>query len=312
MNISNVLIAIIPLFLILLLGVFIRIIGVFDWKTTKKLSSFVINITQPALIIASFQTEVSEDKLRIALAILTASLIMHVGFSLLSALLFKNAEQKSKAMLRFGFVFGNCAYMGYPILKAIFPVSGLFYGAVFTLVFNIYIRTYGVYLLSKEEKNSHPVRSALLNPGTISSVIGIMLFAFSIKLPVVLMNTISTIGDMTFPMSMLIVGSILCNQPFKQTISWQAFAFSFAKLLIAPLITLIICVVCFVDTGLTYVCVVMACVPTAASTVLFAEIYNANSSLAASCAGISSLLSIGSIPLMLWATQTAMELLGRV
>ncbi len=310
-SVSSVVNAILPLFFILILGSVIRKIGVIDWQTTKKLSSFVVNVTHPFLIIASFQTKVNSDKLIVAVEIIAASIVLHVLFSFLARYLFKKFDKNDRATLEFGLIFGNCAFLGFPVLAAVFLENGLFYGAVFSLVFNIYIRIYGVYLLNKRKKNSHALRSAFINPGTIASVIGIFMFVCSINLPAVVSDTFTIMGSMTFPLSMLVVGSLLCNQPFKNLFFRKIYVFSFARLILLPFLVLTVCAVLHVDKGLTYLCVIMASMPTAANTALFSEIYKTNSPLAASCVGVSSLLSVLTIPAMISLTDLVMRLLKR-
>lgn len=309
--ITSVTYVIITLFLVLLLGIFIRKIGIIDWPTTKKLSGFVVNIAHPFLIIGSFATELTADKLVIALQIVAASIVLHISFSILAKFLFKGNEKVDKVTYEFSLIFGNCAFMGYPVLIRVFPQNGLFYGACFTLVFNIYIRTYGVYLLNRGKKGKHPFGRALINPGTIASVIGILLFVFSIKLPQPINETVILMADLTFPLSMLIVGSLLCNQPIKNLFQKKLFIFSFMRLLLLPVFVLTLCTALFIDKGLTYVLVIMASMPTAANSALFCELYKANSSLAASCVGMTSLFSVVTIPAMLALTDFVMTLLKR-
>ena len=310
MNVLSVTFSILPLFLIMLLGIFVRKVGIFDWQTTKRLSSFIVNITQPFLIIASFITERTGDKMKIALGIIVVSLVMHVAFSAFAALLFRKAPASDRSSLEFSLIFGNCAYLGYPVLMAVFPQSGLFYGAVFTLVFNVYIRTYGVFLLNRGKKGSHALLKAFVNPGTIASVIGILLFVFNVRPPEFINNTFSMIGNLTFPLSMICVGSLLCNKPLKTLFSSSVYVLSIARLLALPIATLAICLIFRVDTGMTYLCVIMASMPTAANSAIFCEMYKANSSLAASCVGVSSLFSVLTIPAMLALTQFATNLLN--
>ena len=308
MDVLSVIFSILPLFLIMLLGVFVRKVGIFDWQTTKRIASFIVNITQPFLIIASFITERTGDKLKTALGIIVASLVMHVAFSVFAAVIFRKSDVADRSTLEFGLIFGNCAYLGYPVLMAVFPQNGLFYGAAFTLVFNVYIRTYGVFLLNKGKKNGHAVLKAIVNPGTIASVIGILLFAFNVQPPAFLTSTFTTVGNLTFPLSMIVVGSLLCNKTAKNLFSAKVFLFSMARLFALPVITLVICLLCRVDTGMTMLCVIMASMPTAANTAIFCELYKANSPLAASCVGVSSLLSVFTIPIILWLTKFATTL----
>ncbi|MGI6716957.1 MAG: AEC family transporter [Eubacteriales bacterium] len=309
--ITSVINVIIPLFLILLLGVFVRKVGIIDLPTTRKLSNFVVNITHPFLIIASFQTEITGEKLIIALEIIAASIVIHVTFSVLARILLKNNEKADRVTLEFSLIFGNCAFMGFPILTAVFPQNGLFYGAAFTLVFNVYIRTYGVYLLNRGKKDQKALLKALVNPGTIASVIGILLFVLAIQLPTPIYNTVASVGELTFPLSMLVVGSILCNQPFTNLFKRKLYTFAFARLLLLPLFVLTICALFSIDQGLTYVLVIMAAVPTAANSALFCEMYKANSPLAASCIGVTSLFSVVTIPAMLAFTDWVMTLISK-
>lgn len=308
-----VLTTVVTLFVIMLLGVATRLFNIIDWQTTKRLSGFLVNVTQPLLIICSFQTDFSGEKLKIALAILAASAVIHIAFSFLARILYRGSEKATRSVYEFGLIFANCAYLGYPVLGAIFGQDGYFYGAVFTLFFNVYIRVYGVFLLSKGKKNNHALRNALLNTGTIASAIGILLFAFSIKLPAFLLDSFTLVGDMTFPLSMIVVGSLLCNKPFLSNFKISLFTFSFAKLILLPTITLAVCVLLHtlfgMELNLTYICVVMAAMPTAANTAIFAELYKADSSTAASCVGISTMLSVFTIPLMIYLTSLVLSFL---
>ena len=210
-DVSYVFSTVLTFFIIMLIGAVSRILGVIDWQATKKLSGLVINVTQPLLIIGAFQTSYSADKLKIALSLIGVSAVILVALSFLASLFFKGSEKADRNVLEFGTVFANWSYLGYPILAALFGEIGYFYGACFTLFFNVYIRLYGVILLGRGKKGSHPLRDALLNPGTIAAAVGVLLFIFRITLPTFLLDTFKVVGDMTFPLSMLIVGSLMCN-----------------------------------------------------------------------------------------------------
>lgn len=115
---------------------------------------------------------------------------------------------------------------------------------------------------------------------------------------------------MTFPLSMLVVGNLVCNQSIAGMLRVRSFVFSAVKLLAIPLLTLGICLLLPLDRTIVCICVTMAAMPAGANTAMFAELYTSDASPAASVISISTLLSIGTIPLMLWVTDQAFRLLG--
>lgn len=313
-DIGYVFTTVLAFFIVMLIGAVVRIFGVLDWQATKKIAGFVVNVTQPLLIICAFQTSYTADRLKIALSLIGVSAVILVALSLLAAVIFKNSEKGDRAVFQFGLVFANWSYLGYPILAALFGSVGYFYGACFTLFFNVYIRLYGVIILSKGKKNSNLLRDIILNPGTIAAAVGILLFLFKISLPSFLLDSFKLVGDMTFPLSMIVVGSLMCNQPLKNLFKGKLYSFSFAKLIVVPIITLTICALMNIllgfDKGLTYICVAMTCLPASADTALYSELYKANSPLGACTVGATTLFSVVTIPAMLWLTNKVFEMIA--
>ena len=301
--------SVITLFIIMLVGVAGRISGILDVKTTKKLSQILVKITQPMLIIASMQIEYTDEKLKIGLWIVAASAIVHIIATLIAGLIFGKYPSKQGKVYRMGTIFGNCAFMGFPILKAVFGDVGLFYGAFYTFFFNIYLWTYGVFMLSKGTGKKVEPLKAIVNIGTISCAVSIILYVTRIRFPAPILNSINMIGDMTFPLAMLIIGSLICNSSFKKLFaSTGVYFYSLIKLLMLPLLTLVVCIIFRIDVGMTWLLVTMAAVPSATNNAIFAEIYDGDASLGARLVGLSTLLSIASMPIVLIFTKWILSL----
>ena len=66
MDVLSVIFSILPLFLIMLLGVFVRKVGIFDWQTTKRLSAFIVNITQPFLPLGAWEAALGMGRVFLA------------------------------------------------------------------------------------------------------------------------------------------------------------------------------------------------------------------------------------------------------
>jgi len=294
------------LFLILVAGIIARKTGIIDLAATNKLSALLLNITQPLLVVTSFQIAFDSDKLKTGLMTLALSVAIHLFLAVFSFIIYmpeKNAGQKN--IYEMATVFCNCGFLGYPVLMVVFGgEDGIFYGVFYTMFFNIFIWTYGVYLVAgrnKENNMKFPASKIFLNAGMISSVIGILFFIAGIRLPAVLYESSKLVGDMTFPLSMIIIGSLVSEvKPKDMFLRAKNYYYVFIKLIISPLVIALICFILKLPPTLIYIGTLLTAMPSAANVAVFAEKYGADSKTAAVVAGLSTLLSIGTIPLAIY------------
>ncbi|MCL1859173.1 MAG: AEC family transporter [Oscillospiraceae bacterium] len=307
---------VITLFIVLFIGVIARKFNIIDWDATKKLSAFLLNVTQPLMIITSFQMDFDSEKLKNGLMIIALSVSIHIFSAAAAFLLYKPVKDGGKRKVyEMGTIFCNCAFLGYPVLKVIFgDETGVFYGAFYTMFFNIFIWTYGVVLITRQEnkdnkniedknktKNKLPVSKIFLNSGMIASVIGIIIFISGIKLPGVLYDSSKLVGDMTFPLSMIIIGSLISNINLKDMfLSVRNYYYIFIKLIFIPGLTGFICYILKLPAVIIYMGTIMTALPSAANVAIFAETYEADSKAGAINVGLSTLISIGTIPLAIY------------
>ncbi len=307
-SVSN---SVIALFLIMLVGYAARLFGLIDGATTRKLSAFLMYVTNPLLIVKSFQVDFSKGKLAVIFAVIGCSVLMHLAATVVSLFLFRRKRPYSAATLRFCMIFSNCGFLGYPLLQAAFPQNGLFYGACYVLFFTVYMWTFGVFMLASGSKSSKTVtsfRKAIINPGVIGALVGILLFVCHIRLGGVVYKAIDMISGMTFPLSMIILGSMLTDVPFKKLFfDPDVYIVAFVKLIVLPLGTLIICLLCGIPKVNSILCIIMACTPVAAKAPLLADMYKTDKDTALSCVGLTTLLSVVTIPIVMLITQYAFD-----
>lgn len=305
---------VITLFLVVFAGIYARKINILDASSTKKLSAFLLNITQPLMIVTSFQIDFDAEKLKEGAGIFVLSVIVHLFTAAAAFFLFKPVKDyERRKVFQMCVIFGNCAFLGYPVLRVVFGDDlGVFYGAFYTIFFNIFIWTYGVYLISKkdssqnksEDKIKFPVKKIFLNAGMISSVIGIIIFVLRIKMPLVLFNSAKLVGDMTFPLAMVIIGSLICNIKLKEIFAdRQNYYFIFIKLLLIPAIILFACRLLNLPKIYIYMGALMSAMPSAANAAIFAETYESDAKCGAADVGLSTLFSIISIPAIIWLIE---------
>jgi len=286
------------LFLILLVGVYSKKRQFITEEVSKKLSDLLLKVTQPLMIITSFQMDFSEDMLVSAGLVFLCSFGIHVLSILLAQVLFIRYPQSVKSVMKFAIVFSNCGFMGFPVLDSVFGSIGVFYGSIYVISFNIFVWTYGIMVFSGEkEKGSW--KKVLFNPGIISVMIGLIIFLFGIKLPAPIFKAMSTVGSMTTPLSMLIVGSRLADVKIKELFKgFPVYYCSAVRLLLIPLLSLGLLKMLPIPEEVLYACTLLASMPVAANTTIFAELYGGDAAFASRCVGISTFFSVLTISLI--------------
>lgn len=138
---------------------------------------------------------------------------------------------------------------------------------------------------------------SFVNPVIVSILIGFILFIFRIKLPVFINDTLELLGDLTTPLSMLIIGSMLCESPAKECFfNKKLYLIVFIRLLFIPACIYFILKGIVNDKLLLSIPVILTSMPIATNAAIMANKYKANESFASQLVFLSALLSIITIP----------------
>jgi len=287
------------LFIILLIGAAAKKRGIITADSGRKLSELLLNVTQPFMIISSFQFDFSRDMLLNAGLVFVCSLGIHAISMVVAMFIYRKYPMPQRNVLKFITVFSNCGFMGFPVLDSVLGSIGVFYGSIYVISFNIFIWTYGVMVFSGGSGGSS-WKKVFINPGIISVCIGMILFLFSIKLPGPIYKAVSMVGSMTTPLSMLIVGSLLADIKFSELFKGLAVYHGTAvRLAVIPLLSFAVLSLFPIPDEVRFVSILLPAMPAAANTAIFSEKYEGDSSLASRIIGITTLLSIATIPLII-------------
>lgn len=265
----------------------------------KGLSELLLNITLPFMIITSFNIKYETEMVGNAQKILLYSFLIHISLVFISKVLFFKFPQNKQQVFRFITIFSNVGFMGYPVLESIYGGIGVFYAAIFNIPFNILVWTVGVMLFTGE-KDFKSMRKAMANPALIAVIIGLILFIFSIKLPVPIESSLKLVGSTTTPISMIIVGSMLAEIQFKDAFSnLSVYYAAIVRLLIVPMIIYVVLKLLKVDKLLLNICVILQAMPAAVMAAIIAEKYGGDSLLASQCVFITTIVSGITIPIII-------------
>lgn len=287
------------LFIVIFIGIFARKKNYLNKEINKGLSDILVNITLPLLVVSSFTAEYSQDMLLNAGKVFILSMLINIVLIFASKIIFSRFPKNEQNVLKFVTVFSNCGFMGFPILLSLYGKTGVFYGSIFNITFNLFMFTYGIMLFTNE-KNVKDFKRILINPVIICTGIGLLIFRFSIKLPMPIDKTINMVGSMTTPVAMLIIGAMIAEINIKEAmVGYKVYLVSFLRLIGAPILTLIILKILGVDALILKVLVVIQSMPAAATAAVFTEKYGGNENLTSRCILITTVFSIITIPLII-------------
>lgn len=297
---------IIVLFIAMIAGFIAKKGKLLNADSTKSLSSMLVYITNPCLIVCSLQREYNSKLLITAGCVFALSVAVHTFLAIFSHFVFKIIKnKKERSVYTYALTYSNCGYMGFPLMMAIFnddPQLGLFYGVIFVTAFNLFTWTHGVIVMSNQGKI--PWKKLIYNPALIAVFISIVLFLGRIMLPTTINDGLTLVGDMTFPLSMIIIGSLLADMKLLKILTEKRlYLFSVLGLLIMPAIMLGVAKLLNLPEYLSIVGITMCAAPVAANTAVTAEVYDNDSALAAKLVGITTLFCLITMPLMLWIAE---------
>ena len=149
----------------------------------------------------------------------------------------------------------------------------------------------------------------ILNYGTTPCIIVLVLYIWQLDLPDFFLNACTYLGNLCTPLSTLVIGGLLATCTLRELfLNRKIYLFCVLKLLILPTVIIFIARLCQLPETMIYLVAVMSGLPTAANTAMFAEIYDIKPRYAAQAVGMSSLLSVVTIPLLLMIAKLAVSL----
>lgn len=258
----------------------------------------LLDITLPCMILNSFNVETGIDELISAGKIMIISSGVILISWLLGKVFWRKESPDRRAVLEFSTMFSNAGNAGMPIVASVFGETGVFFASFYLLPVRILIWTAGLSLFVDEADFRKKLLILLKTPSVLVVFVGIALMFLPYKLPVVLSTAIKNIGDMTGPLSMMIIGAALGESDLGGAFESGAFRLTVVRLCVLPVVFMVMLRLAGVEEILWEVTVVLTAMPAAANTEIFAEMYGKDYRFAARCVVVSTVVSLVSVPVL--------------
>lgn len=299
---------VLTLFLMMAVGYVMRKRDRLSRETTQQLTQILLYIVAPCLIVDSLQIERNAGIVaEMGITALGCIISLTIG-GIIVLLLFRKKEPKTRSVLRFGSMYPNSAFMGFPLIRGILGNDAMVFAAIFLIVFQVIHWTHGVAIMVGRDNMS--IKKAFFNPGMFGVAVGLIFFVFKVELPWPVSNAVTYIGNINTPIAMFVIGAQMADADLIKLLRVKELYSSAAiKLVVIPALTiaaltglkalglaippLVFCTVC-----------ILSAAPTAGVTAMFAERFERDTLTAARCVSLSTLLSIITLPVFAALAQS--------
>lgn len=299
---------IIQLFIMIFMGFIIVKAKLLKAEDSKILSVIVLYLIIPCVIINAFQVDYTPQTVKGLLIALAGSVMTQVILLIVVSILGRVFHLNEVEVA--SIYYSNSGNLIVPIVMFILGKEWVLYGCVFMSVQLVFIWTHCKKIISRE--STYDWRKIVLNINMISIAIGIVLFLTRIHLPAIINNTLSAVGSMIGPASMIVTGMLFAGMDFKQIFANKRVYFvSFFRLIIVPVIALFL-IKCsqlstFSSNGNKLMMIVFLAIitPSASTVTQMCQVYGNDSQYASAINVVTTLLAIVTMPLMVMLFQIA-------
>ncbi|PKG23160.1 transporter [Niallia nealsonii] len=294
-NMNNILYQLILLFGLMAIGLIAKKSKILDEDSDRSISRLIVNITIPATIISSSIGQNIENIMPVIVVFFLA-VVTFIITPLLSIIFVKNLKMDKtyKLMLNYS----NLGFMGIPIVSSIYGDKAVFYVSIFMMVFNISLFSYGISIL--QESKVRWSFKKMMNPGIVSAIIALGIFMFEIPVATPIENLITSIGNITTPLAMLVIGSTIADVKIMEVLKDKMiYIYTILKLVIYPSVIWGILQFFIQDSMMLGIAVILSGLPAAGNVSMLCMEYNGNVKLVTEGIFMSTICSIVTLPILM-------------
>lgn len=300
---------IVKLFLIMCMGFALIKSGKLRSSDGRALSVLLVYLIIPCVIIHSFQIDAAEEVKQGLFFAFGAAVFVHILFIALTSL-FRHVF-RLEMVEQISIIYTNAGILVIPLVNAILGPEYVIYSCAFMVVQLVFLWTHGVHAMCPGE--TIQFSNIFRNINVMAIAAGALLFLFHLHLPALIDQTMALTGSMIGPVGMLITGMAIADSSLKEMfMKWRSYIPITLRLIVYPVILTAI----FAISGMTnwvtdgknvlMTVYIASITPTAAVVTSMAQLYGQEPVYAADLCVVSTLLSIITMPLLLYVFITVL------
>jgi len=233
------------LFGMLFVGYFCNKKGYLTQETNKNMGHMVMRVMIPAMLLTSISCiEITDQVLKGFFFSAAGQIAMMVLCGILMRLYgkWRKVDKSLLPMLELTTGSLNTGFIGIPVTMIFFGEAGVVYMSAGVLALNLWLWSYGVYIISQKKETDiiqmgKTFLKGTINPNCISILLGLALtMTHAIHfVPQIIVDFLTMVGDMTTPLSLLYVGAMAGSSGIGRMLKERlALEISVVKMILMP------------------------------------------------------------------------------
>ncbi len=264
----------------------------------KQLNNILLYGVIPSVIINAYQRDFDIKMLKELGISIFFVFVLHFVLSFILPFFFRDDPLGHNKIHRFAVVYSNCGFMGFPIIQAVYGNTGMFYAVGYLTVFNLMYWTLGAYSYTRDKKTIS-LKNVIINPGVLSTLIGLTLFLLRIRLPEFIIKTNDYVASLNTPLPMIIIGACMVGLDFKKVFKnkymWIVCGL---RLLIVPILAILLADLVGLTGEIKMTLIIASACPIAVVTTLFAAKHNLDYQYSSELVSVSNILAVITLPIV--------------
>ena len=289
------------LFVFIVLGYMLMRCRLLPDNAQTVLSKLENLVCIPALVLGTFISNFTVEKVTMARDLLLFSLILQGVSILLSVPMAKlcSRDAYERRIYRYGLCFANFGFMGNAVVSALFPDIFMEY-LIFTLPMWSLIYLWGAPVLLMADGGRVSARQRLksfVNPMFVCTILGMIIGLTGLKMPAFLTAAVTSAGNCMTPLAMLLTGMTVAQFDLKKVLSITGvYRATALRLLVFPALILAFLLVCPLPRTFAVCAVCALSMPLGLNTIIIPAAYGKDTRVAAGMALVSHIISCVTIP----------------
>ena len=313
---------------LIILGFTLRKANLFNEHSKKTLTTILMKIALPCLAFTGFIIDFDTTILAQSGWIILFTVIAYLACLLIGHLIFHKYHTTRKSIYAILMTFGQITLFGLPLVKAIYGNTGVLVGNIMSIPFRMFLYIYCFIVISETKLERGAIKDTLknvfCNPIIIAMLISMILWIAQPILPKIvigdvnysifridktvpwLYKSLSTIANLTMPLSMLLIGVTLGDIDIKSAFtSKTAWIMSIFRSIISPIIIGIIVYLFLLipnvnlSTEMVSAIIICFAAPVSAVVNTFCVTYNKEAITSSDTCFLSTLLLIVFVPFII-------------
>lgn len=269
------------------------------------LSFMTVNFLWPALIIdVMSKVEFSQEMLEVLVYTAVLSLAYYFVIGTIAWFYWKirKSPKHLQGILTFATTITNTGFIGIPLISIALGEEAVFIAAIAEVVNDLVVFTVGIMVMRSGQPGKKGLDlKAMLSPGFLSVIVGLLIFAFQIPIADCISQTLGYMSNAVTAVVMFLLGAQIAEIDFKEILrNKKILEVIGLRLLVVPAIFTAVLLIFFPERTLAnQVMIMMAAMPTASCLAIFSRTYNLDYKFATTCTMSTTLGLLATLPIWL-------------